>query len=122
MKQVEDTSSRARAQIHSEAVDRAFGNPGARAGNKKEKQCHRPSRHGSKGQKARRKHGRAGDQDRQPPEKIGEDAANEDGQRVTDALGDRKSTRLNSSHVKISYADFSLKKKNMTKYLEMAHK
>src|SRR5690606_42119164 len=33
--------------------------------------------------------------------------------RLTDALldGDRKSTRLNSSHVKISYAVFCLKKK-----------
>src|SRR5690606_41548118 len=32
---------------------------------------------------------------------------------VTDLLGrDRKSTRLNSSHVKISYAVFCLKKKN----------
>src|SRR5690606_39884948 len=30
--------------------------------------------------------------------------------------GDRKSTRLNSSHVKISYAVFCLKKKNNTKY------
>src|SRR5690606_40994397 len=29
---------------------------------------------------------------------------------------DRKSTRLNSSHVKISYAVFCLKKKNETKY------
>src|SRR5690606_28612366 len=29
-----------------------------------------------------------------------------------DAAGDRKSTRLNSSHVKISYAVFCLKKKN----------
>src|SRR5690554_7268327 len=28
------------------------------------------------------------------------------------ALGDRKSTRLNSSHVRISYAVFCLKKKN----------
>src|SRR5690606_41518915 len=28
---------------------------------------------------------------------------------------DRKSTRLNSSHVKISYADFCLKKKNHTR-------
>src|SRR5690606_41919965 len=28
------------------------------------------------------------------------------------AIGDRKSTRLNSSHVKISYAVFCLKKKN----------
>src|SRR5690606_42059064 len=30
-------------------------------------------------------------------------------------IGDRKSTRLNSSHVKISYAVFCLKKKNMEK-------
>src|SRR5690625_5486639 len=30
---------------------------------------------------------------------------------LTEALGDRKSTRLNSSHVAISYAVFSLKKK-----------
>src|SRR5690606_39662926 len=30
-------------------------------------------------------------------------------------LKDRKSTRLNSSHVKISYAVFCLKKKNKTK-------
>src|SRR5690606_14250703 len=30
-----------------------------------------------------------------------------------DQLGDRKSTRLNSSHVKISYAVFCLKKKNI---------
>src|SRR3989442_3229504 len=29
------------------------------------------------------------------------------------ALGDRKSTRLNSSHVRISYAVFCLKKKNI---------
>src|SRR3712207_7497923 len=30
--------------------------------------------------------------------------------------GDRKSTRLNSSHANISYAVFCLKKKKMTKY------
>src|SRR5690606_41569532 len=30
-------------------------------------------------------------------------------------IGDRKSTRLNSSHVKISYAVFCLKKKNSTR-------
>src|SRR5690606_39575310 len=39
--------------------------------------------------------------------------------RVLDAgpqpVGDRKSTRLNSSHVKISYAVFCLKKKKVTK-------
>src|SRR5690606_41357274 len=34
-------------------------------------------------------------------------------------VGDRKSTRLNSSHVKISYAVFCLKKKkNRTHYIE----
>src|SRR5436309_12307482 len=38
---------------------------------------------------------------------------------LSDALGDRKSTRLNSSHVKISYAVFCLKKKN--KYLHGIH-
>src|SRR5690625_6416548 len=32
------------------------------------------------------------------------------------ASGDRKSTRLNSSHVAISYAVFCLKKKNMRYY------
>src|SRR5690625_5555305 len=39
------------------------------------------------------------------------------GEKVTDAVitvPDRKSTRLNSSHVAISYAVFCLKKKNMT--------
>src|SRR3989442_4266519 len=33
------------------------------------------------------------------------------GQRVPASAGDRKSTRLNSSHVRISYAVFCLKKK-----------
>src|SRR3989442_10557071 len=33
------------------------------------------------------------------------------GERARDAQGDRKSTRLNSSHVRISYAVFCLKKK-----------
>src|SRR5690349_23334825 len=32
------------------------------------------------------------------------------------SAGDRKSTRLNSSHVEISYAVFCLKKKNTIKY------
>src|SRR5207302_6850995 len=32
--------------------------------------------------------------------------------RLDESRGDRKSTRLNSSHVKISYAVFCLKKKN----------
>src|SRR5438874_9748033 len=34
------------------------------------------------------------------------------------AFGDRKSTRLNSSHVEISYAVFCLKKKNKKKYIK----
>src|SRR5690349_22775490 len=45
------------------------------------------------------------------------------------ALGDRKSTRLNSSHVEISYAVFCLKKKkkknnniNSTQYYNNSHK
>src|SRR4051812_49723601 len=33
-----------------------------------------------------------------------------------DVLGDRKSTRLNSSHMSISYAVFCLKKKKKNKY------
>src|SRR5690606_41120668 len=36
---------------------------------------------------------------------------------LVSALGDRKSTRLNSSHVKISYAVFCLKKKKIKFYL-----
>src|SRR5690625_6365380 len=35
--------------------------------------------------------------------------------------GDRKSTRLNSSHVAISYAVFCLKKKKMTLYPPIKH-
>src|SRR5690554_7205387 len=36
-------------------------------------------------------------------------------QRKGDDIGDRKSTRLNSSHVRISYAVFCLKKKKKNK-------
>src|SRR3989442_6817603 len=36
-------------------------------------------------------------------------------------MGDRKSTRLNSSHVRISYAVFCLKKKNPNSRLNWAH-
>src|SRR5690606_41183028 len=39
-----------------------------------------------------------------------------DGEHLLLAPGDRKSTRLNSSHVKISYAVFCLKKKKNTKH------
>src|SRR5207302_7273056 len=37
----------------------------------------------------------------------------------SDTDGDRKSTRLNSSHVKISYAVFCLKKKKKTKQVNV---
>src|SRR5437899_4836970 len=37
---------------------------------------------------------------------------------LTDILGDRKSTRLNSSHLGISYAVFCLKKKKTQKHRE----
>src|SRR5690606_40288603 len=39
------------------------------------------------------------------------DVANEIEKKIKEKLGDRKSTRLNSSHVKSSYAVFCLKKK-----------
>src|SRR3712207_8609939 len=41
-------------------------------------------------------------------------ALKDTGRLVTDVNGDRKSTRLNSSHANISYAVFCLKKKNKT--------
>src|SRR6266498_1171101 len=37
------------------------------------------------------------------------------------AAGDRKSTRLNSSHVRISYAVFCLKKKKKKQALDQTH-
>src|SRR2546426_7326471 len=40
------------------------------------------------------------------------------GERQDDVAGDRKSTRLNSSHLVISYAVFCLKKKKATDYVE----
>src|SRR5204862_7723679 len=47
-------------------------------------------------------------------------------QRAAERVGDRKSTRLNSSHVEISYAVFCLKKKkkeyNKLKYVEPSKK
>src|SRR5207249_10074387 len=49
------------------------------------------------------------------PNFVDEDRRDSDGngrrQFVRNAIGDRKSTRLNSSHVSISYAVFCLKKK-----------
>src|SRR5207302_9679544 len=47
----------------------------------------------------------------QPPEKSGAGTQNIFVGFFEDVLRDRKSTRLNSSHVKISYAVFCLKKK-----------
>src|SRR5690606_42014724 len=46
----------------------------------------------------------------EPPAQLSWDAAKAWGQ-LQPGLADRKSTRLNSSHVKISYAVFCLKKK-----------
>src|SRR5690554_7242156 len=45
------------------------------------------------------------------PIKGGDVAHRQNGVLVSMATGDRKSTRLNSSHVRISYAVFCLKKK-----------
>src|SRR5436305_2587796 len=44
------------------------------------------------------------------------------GRRSASASGDRKSTRLNSSHVRISYAVFCLKKKKKKKKKHHYHK
>src|SRR5438067_10062912 len=44
--------------------------------------------------------------------RFGFDAGHDD--RIQDGLADRKSTRLNSSHVSISYAVFCLKKKTIS--------
>src|SRR5256885_10454321 len=55
---------------------------------------------------------------RRPPVRLdgGTDAGVrlENNRRALRVSGDRKSTRLNSSHLVISYAVFCLKKKNMT--------
>src|SRR5690606_17130363 len=51
-----------------------------------------------------------------PEQPVIRDRNKHDGHEITDTetnRQDRKSTRLNSSHVKISYAVFSLKKKNI---------
>src|SRR3989442_4474348 len=42
------------------------------------------------------------------------------GRLFVDSIGDRKSTRLNSSHVRISYAGFCLKKKKKKMVLHSA--
>src|SRR3712207_8319517 len=44
----------------------------------------------------------------------GSPRSTEEGWRVSLPLGDRKSTRLNSSHANISYAVFCLKKNNLS--------
>src|SRR5690606_41112083 len=46
----------------------------------------------------------------------GDSASVADGSSATGPEADRKSTRLNSSHVKISYAVFCLKKKKIIQY------
>src|SRR5436305_4378960 len=61
-----------------------------------------------------------GHRDAEPWRAVGQDhrellaAEARDGVHRPDAFADRKSTRLNSSHVRISYAVFCLKKKNET--------
>src|SRR5690349_24168299 len=55
---------------------------------------------------------RRGSQHREaPPAPVPDGHRSERGRRRHRARGDRKSTRLNSSHVEISYAVFCLKKK-----------
>src|SRR5690606_40773002 len=58
----------------------------------------------------------AGLQGREPQARLGQHVEKEEDlheeRRAPHELQDRKSTRLNSSHVKISYAVFCLKKKN----------
>src|SRR6266446_7962592 len=51
---------------------------------------------------------------RSPPHDLRAYLFDRDVQRLQDAGGDRKSTRLNSSHLVISYAVFCLKKKIYT--------
>src|SRR5690349_22826599 len=48
-------------------------------------------------------------------ERLADEVVGRAGERLRNALGqDRKSTRLNSSHVEISYAVFCLKKNNVS--------
>src|SRR5690349_22529053 len=64
--------------------------------------------------KRRRRHGaRAGGEERVARMQAGQNRSGEGIARAVDVncTGDRKSTRLNSSHVEISYAVFCLKKK-----------
>src|SRR3712207_8862156 len=51
-----------------------------------------------------------------PPQLLGHEE-----EEVDDVLGDRKSTRLNSSHANISYAVFCLKKKQFCLCLSLLH-
>src|SRR5256885_12932887 len=46
-------------------------------------------------------------------EELGDLLAREEGKTRPEAIGEQKSTRLNSSHLVISYAVFCLKKKNI---------
>src|SRR3712207_7758034 len=56
------------------------------------------------------------DEDRQPVAAAGADRPPGDSRRAEAAGGDRKSTRLKSSHAKISYAVLFLKKKTNKSY------
>src|SRR5690625_3303435 len=54
-----------------------------------------------------------------PGVRMNEGGADPWGNLYAGSMGDRKSTRLNSSHVAISYAVFCLKKKKNTKYKDV---
>src|SRR5437588_8008514 len=71
-----------------------------------------------------RRHRRRGGQDPAPGRQEGPPPAHHRGLRRgpggrPDALPDRKSTRLNSSHTVISYAVFCLKKKTINQQLQI---
>src|SRR2546430_5296318 len=57
----------------------------------------------------------------QPPFEVVRERGVADQRAQETALGDRKSTRLNSSHSQISYAVFCLKKKNGAGPLRRCH-
>src|SRR5690606_42154399 len=72
---------------------------------------HPVRRHRDLRQRLRQEHEHAAASLRRHPRDADEPAAPGEDRRVRRARLDRKSTRLNSSHVKISYAVFCLKKK-----------
>src|SRR5438034_8585239 len=73
--------------------------------------------------RGRERAGRSPHEERQGPPRADDQAARRRvprlprGARRRDGLGDRKSTRLNSSHTVISYAVFCLKKKKLALWI-----